>query len=45
MDDGFGAVDQALERGLVRKVAQHHVGRDALERRQGRPAAHQQAET
>ena len=45
MDDGVGALDQALQRGLVRKIAQHHVGDDALERRQGRPAAHQQAET
>jgi hypothetical protein len=45
MHDGIGPLDQALECRLVQKVAQHQVGGDSLERRQGRPAAHQQAET
>ena len=44
MDDRVGAVDQALQRCLVREIAQHHVGLDAGERGQRRPAADQQAE-
>ena len=44
MDDRVGAVDQALERRFVGKIAQHDLGLDAGERGQRRPAADQQAE-